>query len=597
MADLYASRAPVRLNDGTADANNVAVLAAAPSAGDYGLTTRQVGIAAAAALADATANPTTVATAVFNEVFGGTTWDRARSITAGADTTGTGIAAAGLMAQLDDTATTAVTENQFAPIRLSTRRALLVEGVASGTAITVDTELPAAAALSDTTVNPTTSLVGSMPHAFNGTTWDRFRNHGATDGNAASTALSAIVPMGIGPGFARRFNPSNLATAANSTSAVDVNGAGTAAVQVNTSTTGTYIIEVTVDGTTWKSAQAENYATGANVTGVSLTPTAGDIFIAQINGMRQWRLRTVTTLGATMAHVVTLSMGDALISSLELPALAALADATANPSLSAISGYLMGYNGTTWDRVRTANTGRLQVDVVTGGGGSQTDASAWTVAVTGFAPGGGVFNDSATVLSTGTQGTFRVTTNRALHVNLRDNTGTQITTAAAALADAVSNPTIGGIETFLMGYNGSTWDRVRTANTGRLQVDVITGGSSPPASEVPTLYNALLVYGTTSATGAGSTASVTTNTPANTKTFYVRHILVAASGQTKWQVKFGATVLATGFIPQTVLSQTVRFDPPIAGTGDGSTALTIDVTNREASAMDLYARMGAIVLA
>jgi hypothetical protein len=44
-------------------------------------------------------------------------------------------------------------------------------------------------------------------------------------------------------------------------------------------------------------------------------------------------------------------------------------DAASNPTNTApFSGFLMGYNGTTWDRVRTANTGRLQVDVVTGGG-------------------------------------------------------------------------------------------------------------------------------------------------------------------------------------------------------------------------------------
>lgn len=52
----------------------------------------------------------------------------------------------------------------------------------------------------------------------------------------------------------------------------------------------------------------------------------------------------------------------------ELPAAAALADATANPTVPGVGGFLLGYNGTTWDRVRTANTGRLQVDVVTGGG-------------------------------------------------------------------------------------------------------------------------------------------------------------------------------------------------------------------------------------
>ena len=52
----------------------------------------------------------------------------------GLDTTATGVQAVGIVAQLDDTATGTVTENQFAPVRLSTRRALLVEGVASGTA-------------------------------------------------------------------------------------------------------------------------------------------------------------------------------------------------------------------------------------------------------------------------------------------------------------------------------------------------------------------------------------------------------------------------------------------------------------------------------
>src|SRR5688500_2896316 len=56
----------------------------------------------------------------------------------GLDVIGTGVQAVGLVAQRDDAATSAVTENQFAALRLSERRALLVEGVASGTAINVD---------------------------------------------------------------------------------------------------------------------------------------------------------------------------------------------------------------------------------------------------------------------------------------------------------------------------------------------------------------------------------------------------------------------------------------------------------------------------
>lgn len=218
-------------------------------------------LTAAAALADATANPTITNIAAMNMVYNGTTWDRRRSAVAALDSTGTGIANAALVGQFDDVATQTVTENQFAHVRISTRRALLVEGVASGTAltvtmtsttitgtVTVDSELPTAAALADATANPTVPAVGAFLMGWNTTTWDRLR----------STTANGL--------------------------AVDV-----------TRVTGT----VTVDT--------------------------------------------------------------------ELTTAAALADATANPTITNIASFLMGYNGTTWDRVRTANTGRLQVDIVSGG--------------------------------------------------------------------------------------------------------------------------------------------------------------------------------------------------------------------------------------
>lgn len=217
---------------------------------------------AAAALADAAANPTTPTVGAANLVYNGATFDRARGSAAAVDSVGTGIQAVGIVGQLDDAATQTVTENQFAHVRISTRRALLIEGVASGTVVpvslasttvtgtvTVDSELPAAAALADAVANPTTPSVGAYLIGYNGTTWDRLR----------STTANGL--------------------------AVDV-----------TRVTGT----VTVDS--------------------------------------------------------------------ELPAAAALADAASNPTVPAVGAYLVGFNGTTWDRVRTANTGRLQVDVITGGG-------------------------------------------------------------------------------------------------------------------------------------------------------------------------------------------------------------------------------------
>jgi len=53
------------------------------------------------------------------------------------NSTGGGIPTAAMVAQFDDTSTSSVTENQFAHPRISSRRALLVEGVASGTAMGV----------------------------------------------------------------------------------------------------------------------------------------------------------------------------------------------------------------------------------------------------------------------------------------------------------------------------------------------------------------------------------------------------------------------------------------------------------------------------
>lgn len=61
-------------------------------------------------------------------------------VAAAMDSTGIGVQAAGIVGQLDDTSTATVTENQFAPVRISSRRALLVEGVASGTALGADVQ-------------------------------------------------------------------------------------------------------------------------------------------------------------------------------------------------------------------------------------------------------------------------------------------------------------------------------------------------------------------------------------------------------------------------------------------------------------------------
>jgi hypothetical protein len=186
----------------------------------------------------------------------------------------------------------------------------------SGT-VTADTELPAATALGDSTANPTAPHVGSCIEAFNGTSWDRIRTDTALAGTAANNTVVGVLAAGIGPGFAVRFNPANLGTAANSTSVIDVDGATTVTVAIGTTTTGTFILEASGDGTNFFSVEAFDATQDLWVTSQNLTPTAGRTYHLVAGGLRQIRLRTVTTLGATVAHFVNLSLSQQVIAGID----------------------------------------------------------------------------------------------------------------------------------------------------------------------------------------------------------------------------------------------------------------------------------------
>jgi len=86
-------------------------------------------------------------------------------IAAALDSTGTGIQAVGIVAQFDDASVATVTENQFAAPRISSRRALLVEGVASGTVI------PVSDGGGSLTVDGTVAVSGTVAVTQSGT-WD-----------------------------------------------------------------------------------------------------------------------------------------------------------------------------------------------------------------------------------------------------------------------------------------------------------------------------------------------------------------------------------------------------------------------------------------
>jgi hypothetical protein len=72
-----------------------------------------------------------------------------------------------------------------------------------------------------------------------------------------------------------------------------------------------------------------------------------------------------------------------------------------------------------------------------GGGLSVTDQAAWTQASSAFTPVGGVFNDAAT-LSSGQEGTYRLTTKRAQIMDV-DTTGNALYTAVTSPIPAGTN--------------------------------------------------------------------------------------------------------------------------------------------------------------
>lgn len=217
----------------------------------------------------------------------------------------------------------------------------------SGT-VTADTELPAAAALADGAANPTaptigaaglgfngatwdrirsegtntdaeaTSSVGAMSTCshetvFNGTTWDRMRTASALDGTGATSHTGIVGVLQVG----KRFDPANLGTAANSTSSVDVNGSNSIALAVETTTTGTFTIEATSDGVNWGVPEVFDASADLWVSGFNLTPTLGKTYQILAGGFRSVRIRTVTTLGATMAHAFNLSMSQGYLAAID----------------------------------------------------------------------------------------------------------------------------------------------------------------------------------------------------------------------------------------------------------------------------------------
>lgn len=227
-------------------------------------------------------------------------------------------------------------------------------------------------------------------------------------------------------------------------------------------------------------ADLRSYVIGLSAAGDNLSAPSNDIqFVGNFGFVYDgstWDRMPGTAADGVLVNLgsnndVTVTSGS-ITADTELPTAAALADDASNPTAPAVGAFLMLWDGATWDR----------------GKGDSTDGQLVNLGA----------NNDVTV----TSGSITADTELP---------------SAASLADATANPTVPGVGGFLMGYNGTTWDRVRTANTGRLQVDVVTGGGA----DTPT--NPVKDYVTSSALAAGGTANLDTAEAASKK---LRQIIV-----------------------------------------------------------------------
>lgn len=180
------------------------------------------------------------------------------------------------------------------------------------------------------------------------------------------------------------------------------------------------------------------------------------------------------------------------------------ADAIANQTTTAIHGQTYMYNGATWDRVRGTIAGGLQVNCVTGcAGGASTPTDAFANPTTAglqqtFNMGwngaswdrlrssiaNGLVVDVSRI--SGTVGVTQSTSPWVVSGTVTANAGTNLNTSALLLdatftgrwavasldADAIANETTTSVHGKCYLYNGASWDRCRGAVVTGMLVNV-----------------------------------------------------------------------------------------------------------------------------
>lgn len=215
--------------------------------------------------------------------------------------------------------------------------------------------------------------------------------------------------------------------------------------------------------------------------------------------------------------------------------------------------------------------------------GSTTDESAFTAGTSTLSPSGGVFNDSVASLSSGQQGTVRLTAPRAIHSNLRNNSGTEIATSSNPLRIDPTGTTGQPV------LNSELADVTGTITNATQTTPVVATGLAGYDNVLISIHG---TYGTATATFQGSDdGGVTFYNLVATRTDTA---VIEAGFTSLTNVTRAWNVNIQGFdnvqvLPSAVASGTVnvRISPEAAPTPNGVTVTANGGTNLNTSALAL----------
>ena len=199
----------------------------------------------------------------------------------------------------------------------------------------------------------------------------------------------------------------------NGTLPLAASSIGSVFVYITGTYSGTIQFQGSIDGTNFVPLYAQTGGLTGGFSNAALTSGfTGGVRLTNVGAFSTIQAKmTAYTSGSATVEFNT-SQGTAVVQATQL-----------NPANLATNAYLLDGTG----NAISSTTGSLNVNVTNAAGGtSATDAATWTAGSSTLTPTGGVFNDSATALASGHEGTVRLTTDRAMHVNLRDAAGNQL---------------------------------------------------------------------------------------------------------------------------------------------------------------------------